>query len=123
MLLTYTSLAQYGLFLGIGLILFGWIEKKKQISLLGQLVFVLLGFYALWIILSHQIVAPVVQNTGIPKEIKIRSFFTSLLIGGGIGLITILLNYFNLRLKKISLVILLLYGLLLFFIVYHLQQA
>ena len=121
-LLGLTTISQYSLFLGIGLILFGWIEKKEKLVLAGQAIFLLLGLLSLWVLLTNTIVAPEVNGNSIPKEMKILSYFKSSAYFAGFNLISLLLNLFKVRYHKFSLYLILFTGLMLFFMVFSILQ-
>lgn len=122
-LLVLTTISQYSLFLGIGLILFGWIEKKEKLVLAGQAIFLLLGLLSLWVLLTNTIVAPEVNGNSIPKEMKILSYFKSSAYFAGFNLISLLLNLFKVRYHKFSLYLILFTGLMLFFMVFSILQT
>ena len=120
-LLGLTSISQWGLFLGIGFILFGWIEKREKFILLGQLAFLLIGFLALWILLTDQIHVPD-TNGIITKQAKVLAYFKGMALFSGWNLVTLLLTFFKIRFHKISQYILLFFALMLFFMVFNIQQ-
>lgn len=121
-LLTYTSISQWLLFLGIALILFGWVEKKEKLILLGQLTFLSIGFLALWILVTDQVSAPEITNEVISKQTKVLAFFKALVWFSGLNVIILLMKILKLRFQKVGLSILLLVALLMFFMVYSIQQ-
>ena len=121
-LLSLTSISQWGLFLGIASILFGWIEKRESIILTGYLAFLLIGLMALWILLTNVIFVPEITNGTIPKQLKVLSYFKGVALFMGLTVISLLLKLFKLRFKKASLVILLFFALALFFMVFNIQQ-
>lgn len=121
-MLYLTSISQWGLFLGIGFILFGWIEKREQFILAGQLAFLLIGILTAWILLTDQILLPSTMEAMISKEIKVLAYFKALAWFSGLNVISLLLKLFKLRFHKISLYILLFFALMLFFMVFNIQQ-
>ena len=120
--LVYTSISQWALFLGIAAIVFGWIEKKEKFVQIGQLTFLALGFLALYVILTNQIIIP--QNNGIqiPKEMKALVYFKSVALFMGLDVITLLMSLFKIRFHKIGIYILVFFALMLFFMVFNIQQ-
>ena len=120
-LLSLTSISQMGLFLGIASILFGWVEKKDKIVLAGQLAFLLIGFLTLWILFTHQIMAPDAHGI-ITKQARALTFFNGLAWFSAFNVVSLLLKYFKLRLHQYSLYILLFFALMLFFMIYSIQQ-
>ena len=121
--LTITSSSQWMLFLAIGLIIFSWIEKKKLLQQTGQAAFVLLGFFAVWVIASHQIVAPEIPAGGKPTTESIAiSYFTALIGAGSLGLVAFATSFFKPVWSKYITMVLVAVGLSLFFMVYQLQQ-
>jgi hypothetical protein len=121
-LLGLTSISQWALFLGIASILFGWVEKRERFVLAGQLVFLLLGFLALWILLTDEIFVPDVTNGIIPKQLKVLAYFKGVALFTGLTTVSLLLKLFKLRFHKASLYILLFFALMLFFMVFNIQQ-
>ena len=120
--LGYTSISQWALFLGIVAIVFGWIEKKEKFILIGQLTFLVLGFIALYVLLTDKIVVP--QNNGIQisKEIKVLYYFKSVALFMGLDVITLLMSLFKIRFHKVGIYILVFFALMLFFMVFNIQQ-
>lgn len=121
-LLSLTSISQWGLFLGIALIIFGWIEKREKLILAGQLVFIFLGIMAAWIILNNQIYVPEITDNNIPKQLKVLAYFKGVTAFIVLTVISILLKLFKLRFHKVSVFILLFFALVLFFMVFNIQQ-
>ena len=118
----FSGISQMLLFLGIGLILFGWIEKKDKLILGGQIMFLILGFFALWILLSHTITIPQTISDKISKESRIIGFFRSSLLLMGITVVSFLMSLFKLRFQKVSVSIVLIIALMLFFMIVSIQQ-
>lgn len=118
----YSSFSQWILFLGIALILFGWFEKKDKFLLAGQLLFALLGLFALWVVLTELNDVHFLNGGKITKEIKVGSYFKGLIILGVIDFASLLQKLFGLRFQKAGYVILLLTALMLFFMVFNVLQ-
>ena len=121
-LLGLTSVSQWALFVGIALILFGWIEKKEKFVLAGQLIFLALGGLAIWILLTGGIFVPKTDGNTIPKELKVLAYFKGIVIFTGFVAVSLLLKLFNLRFQKSSVYLLIFFALLLFFMVFNIQQ-
>lgn len=121
-LLGLTSISQWGLFSGIALIIFGWVEKREKLILAGQLVFVLIGLMAAWILLNNLIYVPEITNNNIPKQLKVVAYFKGVTAFMGLAVISILLKLFKLRFQKASVYILIFFALMLFFMVFNIQQ-
>lgn len=120
-LLGLTSVSQWGLFLGIVFILFGFVEKREKFVLAGQLAFLLIGFLTLWILLTDQIKVPDSQGI-ISKQGKVLAYFKGMVWFSGLNVVTLLLTLFKIRFHKIGLYILLFFALMLFFMVFSIQQ-
>jgi|GEM_PF-314406 len=121
--LAWTSSSQWILFLAVILIIYSWIEKKKRIQQAGQILFFLLGTFSLWIILSGQIVVPEVPTApDTPVEAKALTYFYGLIMTGILGLLSFLLGWRQSRWLKPVNIMLVSAALILFFMVYHLQQ-
>ncbi|OFX50509.1 MAG: hypothetical protein A2066_09175 [Bacteroidetes bacterium GWB2_41_8] len=121
-LLSLTSISQWALFLGIASVLFGWIEKRDKFIFAGQMAFLLIGFMAVWIILTNQIFVPETTNNIIPKQLKVLAYFKGMIVFLIITSISILLKLFKLRFQKASLIVLMLFALFMFFMVFNIQQ-
>ena len=120
--LVYTSISQWALFLGIAAIVFGWIEKKEKFILIGQFAFLVLGFIALYVLLTDKIVVPPNNGIQIPKEIKVLAYFKSTALFMGLDVISLLMTLFKIRFHKVSTYILIFFALMLFFMVFNIQQ-
>jgi hypothetical protein len=116
------SISQWTLFLGIGLILYSWVEKKEKLAIVGQAIFLLLGLLSLWVLLTNTIVVPEIIGSTIPKEVKILSYFKLAAFFAGFNLISLLLNLFKVRYHKFSLCLVVFVGLMLFFMVFGILQ-
>ncbi len=121
--LLLTTSTQWILFLGIGLIVYSWVEPKKITRQAGQIAFVLLGIIASWIIVSNQIILPETASAD-PAivESKTINYFNGLIATGLLGLLGLLMPKINPRWEKIPNVILIPVALILFFAVYSLQK-
>lgn len=122
MLLGPVTASQYSLFLGIALILFGWIEKKEKLIIYGQVVFILLGGLSLWMLLTNSGITLPENSTSVPKEVRIMSYFRMVAGFSVISLISLLLNLFKSRFHKASLFLIVLLALALFFMVLNILQ-
>lgn len=122
LLLQYSSISQWALFIGIALTLFGWFEKKNKILLAGQFLFLLLGLFAIWVLLSGQVNIGQTETKNITKEMKVLSFYRGVLILNGINLISLFLKLFKLRFQKASLAVVILIALMLFFMIFNILQ-
>ena len=121
-LLGLTSISQWGLFSGIALIIFGWVEKREKLILAGQLVFVLIGLMAAWILLNDLIYVPEITDNNIPKQLRVLAYFKGVTAFMGLAVISILMKLFKLRFHKASVYILVFFALMLFFMVFNIQQ-
>lgn len=121
--LTLTTSSQWILFIGIGLIIYSWIEKKRLIQQLGQATFVLLALFALWVLVSGQIIVPeVVSSNVVPVEAKALTYFSGLLVTGLIGVVAFVLGRIESSWAKFGNMVLVAVGLSLFLMVYQLQR-
>jgi len=121
-LIALTTISQYSIFLGIGLILFGWIEKKENLVITGQAIFLLLGLLSLWVLLTNTIVVPEIKGNSIPKEVKILNYFKLSAYFAGLNLISLLLYLLKVRYQKLSLYLVVFTGLMLFFMVFSILK-
>ncbi len=121
-LLGYTSISQWLLFIGIGLCIFGLIEKKERIVLAGQIALLALGVWAAWILLTNQIAVPETTGSTMPKEARVVAYFRGVLLFSAVTVVSLLLQIFRLRFQKVSIYILLFFAMMLFFMVFNIQQ-
>lgn len=122
-LLQYSVISQWALFLGIAFILFGWLEKKDKILISGQIIFLLLGLFAVWVIFSELKEIPFSKGDKITKELKLGSFFRGTIILGVVDFVSLILKLFNLRFQKASYILVVLIALMLFFMVFNILQT
>jgi hypothetical protein len=115
--------SQWTLFLGLGLVIFGWVEKKEKLSISGLVCFILLEILSLWTLLAKNVIIPETITNPIPKEVKILSFFKLAAYFSAVSLISLLLNIFKLRYYKLSVYLVVILGLMLFFMVFNILQT
>jgi hypothetical protein len=118
----YASLAQWALFLGIALTLFGWFEKKDKILLAGQLVFLVLSLSAVWILFIENVNAHQPIEGKITKELALLNFFKGAILLGILDLISLAIRIFKLRFQKLSYAVVILVALMLFFMVFNILK-
>jgi hypothetical protein len=117
----YTSISQWALFLGIGLILIGIIDKREYYILAGQIVFIGLGLMAIWILFPHGSLQD--ENlTRIPKAIKSLAFFKATIYFMGLTTLILLQRLLKLPYQKASLYLHIFFALLLFFMLFNILQ-
>lgn len=114
---------QFGIFGGIVFIIFGWIEKKDRFTDVGRFVFIALGIYALWILLSGQVQVPETTDGVVPKEVRAIAFFKGIVICAGICIVSFILKLLKIRYYRLVTFICVVFALFLFFTVYNLQQG
>ena len=114
----FAIVSQWTLFIGIGLVIFGWIEKKEKLSVAGQVCFILLGLISLWILLTNKISIVETALNPITKEVKILSYFKLAAYFSVVNLVSLLLYVFKLRYYKWSAYLVVIIGLMLFFMVF-----
>lgn len=119
----FTSISQWFLFLGIGLIIFGIIEKRERYILAGQIAFIILGLLAAWILLTINIPLPTDKSGIITKELKTMSFFKGAIVMMAFSMITILIKFIKLPFHKISIYFLIFFALILFFMLFNIMQT
>ena len=118
----FAIVSQWTLFIGIGLVIFGWIEKKEKLSVAGQVCFILLGLISLWILLTNKISIVETALNPITKEVKIISYFKLAAYFSVVNLVSLLLYVFKLRYYKWSAYLVVIIGLMLFFMVFNILQ-
>lgn len=121
-LLSLTSISQWTLFSGIALTLLGLMENRERFSWGGHLIFLLLGFFALFILLTNRISVPEVEENSVSKAMKVMTYFKLTSIFAALNTIPLLLKLFKLRFLKTSQYIIVILAMLLFFMVFNIQQ-
>lgn len=123
-LLGLTGISQWTLFAGIALILYGIIEKSEKMMLGGQVIFLLLGIFAIYILVNDVIPVPkIVVGNPVPKALRVLSFYKGVVLFTGLTIISLILKLFKIRFQKTSLYILIFFALMLFFMVFNIQQT
>jgi len=123
-LLGLTGISQWTLFAGIAFILFGIVEKNEKIILGGQVILLLLGFFALYVLVNDMILVPkIIDGNPVQKEFRVLSFYKGIALFTGLTVISLILKLFKIRFQKTSLYILVFFALMLFFMVFNIQQT
>lgn len=117
-----TSISQWTLFLGIGFLIFGIIEKREHYILAGQIAFVMLGFFAIWILFPKGHYALAENPERLTKDLKSLAFFKGAVVFMGLTFITLALKLLKHRYQKFSIYILLFFALILFFMLVNIIQ-
>jgi hypothetical protein len=117
----YTSISQWALFLGIGLIIMGIIEKREFYILGGQIAFILLGLMAIYVLFPQGSIVD--ENlTKIPKVIRSLAFFKGAIYFMVLTILVLLQKSFKLPYQKVSLYLLIFFALALFFMLFNIIQ-
>lgn len=114
-LLSLTSISQMALFLGIGLIIFGWVEKKQSLIVSGLVVFILMGAFCAWAAWTIPGTAAPEQSEIVTKSLKLKGYFRMAAAFSLVSLCSLLITFFKVRFQKSSLVVVLLLSIALFF--------
>ncbi|MFA5327598.1 MAG: hypothetical protein WC384_07395 [Prolixibacteraceae bacterium] len=117
------SIAQWALFLGIALIAFGFIEKKDKFIYGGQSVFILLGIFALAVLLTNDTNIPQIEGIVIPKEVKIIAFFKGVVYFLAFAVISLILKFFKVRYNYVGTFATIFFALMLFFMAFNILQS
>ena len=116
-------ISQVCLFGGIAMLIFAWVEKKSWIEKAGQLMFVVMGFFAAWIIMSGQLVIPETETKSVTKEMQTMFYLFGLIVASLFGLAAYILRLMKSKVASWLNFILVLIALVLFFLVYELIRA
>jgi hypothetical protein len=117
----YTSISQWALFLGIGLIIMGIIEKRQFYILGGQIAFILLGLMAIYVLFQQGGILDE-SLTKIPKVIRSLAFFKGAIYFMVLTILVLLQKSFKLPYQKVSLYLLIFFALALFFMLFNIIQ-
>lgn len=92
----YTIIPQWGIFIGIILVILGVVEKKNTIAMIGWLALFAIGIYTLSINLFYlPEIEPMQGNNGIPPEVTLKTIGWQTSIGSLLVAFTLLLKYFK----------------------------
>ena len=122
-LLGITSVSQWALFLGITLVLYGWMEKNEKFIWGGHFVFLSLGLLSWYLLLSDFVVIPATSGDILPKEAKVLAYFKGVALFSALNIIVAMVRLFKWRFQKLTLFVLALFALMLFFMVYNIQKV
>ncbi len=121
-LLSLTSISQLALFLGIGLIIFGWVEKKQNLIIMGHAALIILGLFASWVLFGDFIQVPATPAAIIQKEVKLLGFFKGSAVLMGLSVVSLLMSWRKIRFHKTVVAIVILLALALFFMLVSIGQ-
>jgi hypothetical protein len=121
-MLLYTGLSQWGLFVGIALIIFGWVEKRNHLVLAGQFTFLALGLLGLWMVLTHDM--PAIDGVGpqLTKAVKAQAYFKGTVYFMALTAVSLILELFKIKYRKFLVYALVIFALMLFSMVVTIQQ-
>jgi len=121
--LSIVTIAQYTIFLGIALVLFGWFEKKDRLTYGGLAVFILLGIFATGVLLTTAPVLTEMKENTISKELKTVSYMKMITCFSILCLISMILGWRKKRFYKAGLFLVVIIGLSLFFVAVNILQV
>lgn len=121
-LLALTSLSQWALFAGIGLIIFGWIEKQDKFVWTGLLVFLLMGLAATYFLISGTLPEPQNGSEHLPKELKVYAYVRGVAFFSILTAISLLMKLFKIKYQSYTVYFIIFFALILFFMVFNIQQ-
>ncbi len=120
--LTLTSISQWALFLGIGFLIFGLVEKREKFVIAGQVAFLMLGIAAVFIVITGSIQIPETTSGEIPKEVKVLAYLKAVILFASFVTLSLLMKIAKIRFQNYTVYLSLLFALMLFFWVFNLQQ-
>lgn len=88
----YTIIPQWGIFLGIGLVVFGYVEKKGKLTVAGWLTFVATGLFALGVNLFGGLNPHPLPDGTMPVDFQVMALGWQAGIAGVLALFSILLR-------------------------------
>jgi uncharacterized membrane protein len=88
----YTIIPQWGIFLGIGLVIFGYVEKKGKLSIAGWLTIVAAGLFALGVNLFGDLNPHPLPDGNMPADFQVMALGWQAGIAGVLALFSILLR-------------------------------
>lgn len=88
----YTIIPQWGIFLGIGLVVFGFVEKKGKLSIAGWLTIVATGLFALGVNLFGDLNPHPLPDGNMPVDFQVIALGWQAGIAGILSLFSILLR-------------------------------
>jgi len=88
----YTIIPQWGIFLGVGLVVFGYVEKKGKLTLAGWFTMVATGLFALGVNLFGDLNPHPLPDGSMPMDFQVISLGWQAGIAGILALFSILLR-------------------------------
>ena len=88
----YTIIPQWGIFLGIGLVIFGYVEKKGKLTMAGWLTFLATGLFALGVNLFAGLNPKPLPDGSMPMDFQVIALGWQAGIAGVLALFSILLR-------------------------------
>lgn len=122
-LLALTSISQWALFIGIGLLIFGLIEKRNRFVLGGQIAFLLLGFAAAYLVITGSLSVPETTSAKLPKEVKVLAYLKVCILFAAFVALSLVLKLLKFRHQSYTVYLSLLFALMLFFWIFNIQQT
>ena len=121
-IIAYLTTSQYSLFFGVSLIIFGWMEKKEKLGLSGQVIFLLLGVLAAWIVSTNHIEITDPNMSIISKPVKALLFFKLCIGFGVLSLISVILGVMKSKWNQYGMIVSSVIALALFFMALNILQ-
>jgi len=121
-LLSLTSISQWTLFAGIAAVLFGWVEKRDKIVFSGQIVFLISGIMAIWIVFTNQIIVPESVGGQFSKPAKALTYFRGVALLTVVTMGSIILKLLKIRVHRAGVIINVLFAIFLFFLIFNIQK-
>ncbi len=126
------SIPQWVIFVGLVVIIYGWVEHKKVFGLLGSLFFIVLALFSIFAISSgyfvfnnflspDEIISQEMEETGLdipglPMQAKLLPIYWGLILAGVLACITFILEWKEKRHIKLFKILLMIFSIGLFFI-------
>lgn len=111
----YTVIPQWGLFLGIALVVFGYVEKKGPLSLAGWVVFVATGLFALGVNLFGNLHPQPQPGGTVPPDFQVIALGWQAGIAGVLALISLLLRQRKSKRYSLLAILTIIYAIAIFF--------
>ena len=111
----YTVIPQWGIFLGIGMVILGYVEKKGKLTLAGWFTFVATGLFALGVNLFADLNPHPLPDGNMPADFQVISLGWQAGIGGVLALFTILLRQRKSKRYPVLAILTIAYAVIIFF--------
>jgi hypothetical protein len=119
----YTAIPQWGIFVGILLVILGVVEKKNLFVQIGWIILITIGIFTLSVNLSGIPEVQYVPGEEIPPEITLKTLGWQTSIGSLLAAFAMLLKYLKSKRYKMMGILTITFFVIIFFQYYHFTKS